>query len=121
MGYDYSSLESSAVYSTSNQQKLCFNDVIWVIEGDKSNPKKFMLVDCFINKEQKYPPFPAGYTQFKLKAIGEGSLIKEPVELSKEDEWFAQLHSKFITKQKFFTVLPQLIVEGLINVSSVKL
>lgn len=121
MGYDYSSLKSSAVYSTSAQPKLCFNDVIWVIEGDKSNPKNFKLVDCFINKEQRYPPFSADYAQFKLKAIGEKSLIKEPIKLSKEDKWFAELHSRFITKQKFFSVLPQPIFIKLLNVSGVNL
>lgn len=120
MGHPYES-GVSAVYTTSEQRKLCFGDIIWVIEGDIGKHKQFRLVDCFRNNEQKYPPFPIGYTKFRLKVSGEVSLLKGPIPLSKEYEWFSELHSKFITKQKFFNVLTLQISDGLLNTSGITL
>jgi hypothetical protein len=120
MGYEYSSLGSSSVYSTTLQNKLCFGDMIWVVEGDASNPTNFRLVDCFKNKSQEYPPFPRDYSKFKLKVIGAHSLLNGPIVLNKDQEWFSELHAKFITKRKFFALLPSNIVNGLISFANLK-
>lgn len=121
MGYSYESLARSVVYSTSEQKKLCFGDVIWVIEGDSSKHKQFRLVDCFKNDEQKYPPFNGRYSKFKLEVSSKLSLIEEPITLNKESGWFLELHSKFVTKQRFFETLPLSISNGLLSVSGISL
>lgn len=112
MRHSYASTGSSSVYSTTLQPKLCFGDAIWVIEGDTSTPRKFALVDCFRYEDTKYPPFSNGYDAFKLRVVGT-SLLKHTIPLQKEGEWFSRLHSKYITKQRFFERLssePEVIV-----------
>ena len=62
----YSSLAESTVFSKSNRRDLCIGDIIWVVEGDLSNPVNFTLVDCFSYKNCDYPPFSAEFSDFKL-------------------------------------------------------
>ena len=121
MGHSYVSLDGHAVYSAANQPKLCFDDVIWVVEGDSNKPKSYYLVDCFHYRDTDYPPFPSGYSDFKLKVAGEGTLLNETVELSKGNEWFSTLHGKFITKQRFFSRMDEFpeVVAGLQDVSGI--
>ena len=38
MGHSYASLARHAVYSRSQQRKLCLNDWIWVVEGSTDIP-----------------------------------------------------------------------------------
>ncbi|MBB5188533.1 hypothetical protein HNQ57_002815 [Zhongshania antarctica] len=102
MSHPYASLGEHAVYSKQNQPKLCFNDVIWVVEGDSSTPKNFTLVDCFQYKNSEYPPFKAEYSAFKLKVSDTTSLLESAISLSKDIPWFEDLHQRFITKQRFF-------------------
>lgn len=121
MGHSYAATGLSSVYSSRSQPKLCFGDAIWVIEGDTSSPRKFALVDCFRYKDTKYPPFSRDYDSFKLQILG-SSLLKSSIPLRKEDEWFAHLHVKYITKQKFFELLatePQ-VVAGFHKVSGIE-
>lgn len=121
MGHGYASTGSSSVYSTTLQPKLCFGDVIWVVEGDMSSPRQFALVDCFKHENTKYPPFANGYDGFKLRILGK-SLLKTPVPLQKEEEWFAHLHKNYITKQRFFRRLNDepFVVAGLMKASGIE-
>ena len=121
MGHAYTKTGTASVYSTTLQPKLCFGDFLWVVEGDTSVPRQFALVDCLRYEDTKHPPFPAGYSDFKLRVIGT-SLLKIPVPLKKEDDWFSRLHKRYITKQKFFSRLtgdPE-VLAGLQQVSGVE-
>ncbi len=64
------------------------NDIIWVVEGDRSRPMSFALVDCFVYNDFEDPPFPLDYSRFKLRLLGSHSLIKAAFPLSKSDPWF---------------------------------
>lgn len=119
MGHSYAASDPSSVYSTTLQPKLCFGDVIWVVEGDKNSPRQFALADCFRYKDTKYPPFESGYDAFKLRLMGI-SLLQKPVPLRKEDEWFSNLHKKCITKQRFFERLSDEAVAGLQKASGIE-
>lgn len=121
MGHAYASTEPASVYSTTLQPKLCFGDALWVVEGDTNFPRQFALVDCFRYEDTKYPPFLGGYDGFKLRVIGT-SLLKLPIPLKKEDDWFSRLHKMYITKQKFFSRLSDEpdVVAGLQKVSGVE-
>lgn len=122
MGHSYASTGSSSVYISKAQPKLCFGDVIWVVEGDTSTPRNFALVDCFHYEDTKYPPFASSYKGFQLQVLGT-SVLKAPIPMLKDDEWFSQLHAKYITKQRFFERLanaPQ-IIAGLQKVSGIEL
>lgn len=115
MKHAYATTGLCAVYSTKIQRQLCFGDAIWVIEGDMSTPRQFSLVDCFRYEDTVYPPFGNGYDEFKLCFIGKSSLLKKVVPLSKSKSWFDELHGRYITKQRFFSLLtsePQ-VVAGL--------
>lgn len=119
MGHSYASIGASVVYSTKKQPKLCLGDVVWVVEGDSSTPTEFALVDCFKVHMADTPPFPPGYGKFQLKAMGERSLLSKPFRLGAEMEWFEELHSRYITKQRFFHSLggePN-ILDGLLTAS----
>jgi len=115
MGHPYRSLGESAVFSKNEVPKLLLGDSIWVIEG----PKDFTLVDCFIYTETDDPPFRADYGGFKLKLAGDRSLLASELPLDKGNAWFKDLHSRFITKQRFFDRLTDEHVEGLQVVSGV--
>jgi hypothetical protein len=119
MGYPYAAVGRSGMYSTKTLSKLCNGDVIWVIEG----PTKFALVDCFMYSDTEYPPFASGYSKFKIRVLGNHSLLRgSSYSLNLADKWFAELHSRFITKQNFFNLLttePE-IIEGLCHVSGIK-
>lgn len=105
MGHPYSALKESAVYSKTGQKKLCFGDTIWVIQGGLDNPTDFALVDCFQVQDLDYPPFTGAYSEFALKALGE-SLLSKPVALDASlGSWFSELHGKYLSKQRFFSVL----------------
>jgi hypothetical protein len=121
MGHAYSELGGPMVFSTKNQPKLCHGDAIWVVECDQSNPTYYSVVDCFLVKGTDIPPFPGKYSEFKVKAFGDRSLLSGPVSLSPSAQWFADLRDRFITKQRFFSSLqdhPQ-IQDGLRSVSGV--
>ena len=114
MGQTYHISGESAVYSKLENKKLCFGDRIWVIEGDLGQPVRFSLVDCFIYAENIHPPFSSPFYGFRIKYRGE-SLKPPEVRLNKSDSpWFSQLHSKYITKQRFFErIIDVEILDGL--------
>jgi hypothetical protein len=123
MKQTYSSLGEPAVYSTTRQPKLCKGDVIWVVEGDDSQPMQFRIVDCFTlshcDDVPRHGPF---FSTFKLKCVGAKSLLTRPVELSKESmPWFRELHERFLTKQRFFDRLGPAIVAGLVGTAAISL
>lgn len=121
MGHAYSELGAPMVFSTKNQPRLCHGDAIWVIEGDEDNPTNYSIVDCFLVKGTEIPPFPGKYSEFKVKAFGDHSLLSSPVSLSPSVQWFADLRDRFITKRRFFSSLqdhPQ-IQDGLLSTSGV--
>jgi hypothetical protein len=117
MKCDYASLGESAAYSTSERRKLCLRDVIWVIEG----PGDFALVDCFRYEDADYKPLPAPFQRFKLKAKGNSSYLGDPKPLHTEMDWFHDLHSRYITKQKFFSLIEPNHIHGLLEESGVSL
>ncbi|MEO7622688.1 MAG: hypothetical protein ABIS30_06440 [Gallionella sp.] len=116
MGHTYASLGKSGVYSTPPQPKLCINDKIWVIEGDVCTPTNFRIADCFHYLKTSHPPFAQQYADFKFFISGDSLLPKQSEVLSKESSWFAELHKKFITKQRFFASITDnaAIIDGLI-------
>lgn len=123
MGYPYAKVGGSAMYVTRPPSKLVMNDVVWVIEGDHRNPTRFTLVDCFEYSDAEHPPFAPAYTKFGIRILGNRSLLRSTAPLNRADKWFSELHSRFITKQKFFSPLtpePE-IVKGLLCISGIKL
>lgn len=121
MGHSYESLGESAVYSATEQPKLCIGDVVWVVEGGDSDPMTFSLVDCFRYTAAAYPPFSADYMRFKMKVAGSSLLGGRRVLLDNSFDWFRDLHTKYITKQRFFVRLhnDESIQKGLLDVSTV--
>lgn len=112
MKHTYASLGASSVCSKKPKHKLGFGDAIWVIEGDTASSRRFRLVDCFLYSSCEDPPFCAPYSDFKFRALGNGSLLPGSMLLDKADGWFSHLQKRYITKQKFFNVLenePQII------------
>ena len=110
MGYSYP-VKGAGYFLSKMHKKLCFNDLIWVVEGSG----EFSLVDCFEYKDNRHPPFPGMVSDFEVKIIGETSLLDLPVVLSKTKPWFKELHANYITKQKFFSAFENssLIARGL--------
>jgi hypothetical protein len=104
----YGNPEKNHVFSTSDKKKLCLNDDIWIIEGFGESPKIFYLAAHFIYKETEYPPFPSPYkggkySDFNVMYAGPGNSYGSKFNLTFTDHpWFKELHSKYITKQKFF-------------------
>lgn len=98
--YDRSS--APVVFSTREQPKLCHGDTIWVVEGDLETPTNFEIADCFIVQGTDGPPFATTNAKFKLKVIGERSLLPKPISLNASASWFADLRDGFIKKQRFF-------------------
>lgn len=120
MRYPYAAVGLSGMYSTKTLSRLCNGDVIWVVEG----PTKFALVDCFQYSDTEYPPFASDYSKFEIRVLGNHSLLGgSSYPLNVADKWFAELHSRFITKQKFFNLLTTEleIIEGLRLLSGIKL
>lgn len=122
MRHTYASVKASQMYLTKNYS-IELDDVVWVIEGDLKKPAHFRLADCFRYMFIKYPPFPAGSGKFKFKISSRHSLLAHEILIDKAAPWFSMLHSKYITKQKFFHSLDQepLIVNGLRDVSGITL
>lgn len=117
----YSSLAESTVFSKSNRRDLCIGDIIWVVEGDLSNPVNFTLVDCFSYKNCDYPPFSAEFSDFKFKFFGISLFSHSAISLDKSIPWFSGLHSKYLSKQKFFNNIaaePD-VISGLLDVSGI--
>lgn len=116
-GYGYASLGKSAVYSRKPQNKLCFNDVIWVIESTDEEEPRFYLADCFHYTSTEYAHFPRGYEDFEQGVVGDKSLIDhaEPLQLDAGRGWFKKLYTKYIAKHKVFQMLDHdaEIVQGL--------
>ena len=50
-------------------------------------------------------PFSGDSARFGAKVVGVSSKLRFPSGLNRADKWFADLHSQFITKQKFFSRL----------------
>lgn len=121
MGYTYASVGASQMYLT-KYWSLRVGDVIWVVEGDLKKPKGFHLADCFQCASTEYPPFPPGYGKFKLKVLGCSSFLVREIALDKTELWFDILHSKYITKQRFFSSLSfePTILAGLCDISGIK-
>lgn len=122
MGHTYASTGRSSMYLSRAPKKLEVGDFVWVIEGDIRTPTRFSLVDCFEYIDAEFPPFAPSYSRFGIRIFGYHSLLRSPVPLNRADKWFFALHSRFITKQKFFSCLeeePEL-VEGLCTVSDIK-
>jgi len=105
MGHSYGELGGSMVYSAKDQPKLCHADTIWVIEGGLSIPTNYIIADCFTVKGTDTPSRWGAYARFKLKIFGDSLLVCGPVAVDASAPWFAELHDRFITKQRFFCSL----------------
>lgn len=122
MGHTYASAGGSGMYLSRAPKKLEAGDIVWVVEGDIRNPKRFSLVDCFEYSNTELPPFAPSYSRFVIRILGHHSLLRSPMPLNRADKWFFDLHSRFITKQKFFNRLeeePEL-VKGLCTASGIR-
>jgi hypothetical protein len=121
MGHPYSDLGAPVVFSTKEQRKLSHGDTIWVIEGDLVAPTNFTIADCFTVKGTDTPSRWGDYARFKVKVLGNSSLLPGPVAVDAMAPWFAELHSRFITKQRFFCSLADhpRICSGLVAASGV--
>lgn len=112
MGHPYSSVGGSRFYIRSGYKQLAVGDWIWVVEGDVGMTRRFALVDCFEVAEIDRGPFVGGLSCFAVMARGSESRLRFPLGLNRADDWFGDLHARFITKQRFFSRLtdhPQLI------------
>lgn len=107
MGHSYRDLGAPIVFSTKVQRKLCHGHTIWVVEGDLSTPTNFTIADCFTVKGTDAPSRWGDYADFKLKVFGDTSLLRAPVPVDTSASWFEELHSRFITKQRFFCSLSE--------------
>lgn len=102
MGRSYESFGEPFVLSTRRRPKLCLGDVIWVVEGFGRPLAGFRLADCFAVRATEESAIPS----FTLKVRGDESLIRSAIGLDPASmPWFASLHSRFITKQRFFNSL----------------
>jgi len=107
MGHPYSTLKECAVYSKTEQKKLCFGDTIWVIQGGLDTPTDFTLVDYFKVQDFDHPPFKGAYRDFALKVLGESLLPKAVALDASLGSWFSELHGKYLSKQRFFSALKE--------------
>jgi hypothetical protein len=114
MGCDYKALDEAGAYSKKKQSTLLLGDAIWVVEG----PGEFALVDCFLHTSTDYRPLSYPFGDFELKAKG-ASLIKGAIPLDASLPWFKELHSRYITKQRFFERVEGPIVAGFQSLSGV--
>jgi len=121
MKHTYASVKASQIYLT-KYHPIELDDVVWVIEGDLKKPACFRLADCFRYRFIRYPLFPIGYEKFKFKISDHHSLLAHEILIDKAEAWFSTLHSKYITKQKFFHSLRSepSIVNGLCHISGIK-
>lgn len=90
--------------TSSNSQRATGS---WVVEGDLRTPTRFALVDCFEVDEIDRGPFLGSFAPFAARVSGRASRLRFPVGLNRADDWFAELHGKFITKQKLFSRLTE--------------
>ena len=115
MGCSYSSLGESAVYSKLERPKLCFGDILWVIEG----PGEFTLVDCFRYQDTDYAPLPAPFSEFKLKFKGDSSLLPRALSLDNDWPWFEGFRKTHLSRQKFFGLLDEDLLAHLSEIAGV--
>jgi hypothetical protein len=101
----YGTAHNSGIYLTRHRAKLLAGDLIWVIEGDTSTPTAFSLVDCFRYELVEHPPFAPEYSRFSVRVAGTSLLARGRIALDKAESWFSELHGRFITKQRFFSLL----------------
>jgi hypothetical protein len=123
MKHPYEDVGRSAFYLSKKAVKnLCIGDIVWVVEGDTKTPANFSLVDCFEYSSSEFPPFKPEYSKFDICITGT-SLLSPSISLNRNTEhWFADLHSRFITKQRFFNSIDtQEIIDGFLNVSKIKI
>jgi hypothetical protein len=121
MGRRYGRPELNRVFSTKERTKLCIDDGIWVVEGLGKSPKRYVLAASFIYIDPYHPPFSyAKFGQvdgrFECAYSGPGESFGDALPLDPEVlPWFADLHTRYITKQKFFEDITgrPAIVEGL--------
>lgn len=105
MGYPYAPADGSRMYLTRLPKQLEIGDWLWVVEGDARATRRYSLVDCFEVAAIERGPFAGVHARFGGKVASPTSLLKFPVGLNRADAWFADLHAKFITKQKFVSRL----------------
>lgn len=105
MGHAYENLPGPVVHSSKLQPKLCLGDTVWVVEGDESTPVNYTLVDKLVVDSTDTPSPVGPYARFKLKVSGGKSLIAGAIPLTSDMHWFSSLHSRYITKQRFFASL----------------
>lgn len=105
MGQPYSISDGSRIYIKTGFKQLGEGDWIWIVEGDHRTPTRYSLVDCFAVTEIDNGPFAGDRARFAAVAKGQTSRLRFPVGLNRADEWFAELHGTFITKQRFFSRL----------------
>ena len=122
MGHTYASAGCPGMYLSRAPKKLEVGDIVWVVEGGLRTPVRFSLVDCFEYSDAKLPPFAPSYSKFAIQILGHHSLLRTSIPFNRTEKWFAELHARFITKQKFFNRLEgePAIVEGLCSASGIK-
>ena len=123
MKQSYASLGMPLDYSTKEQARLYLGNVVWVIDGDEGSPVRYSITDCFIVQSIDEPSPRARFDNFKLRAIGQKSLLAKPVAVDTSVRWFKRLHQHFLTKQKFFQSLdlePE-IIRGLSDYTGVSI
>jgi hypothetical protein len=79
--------------------------MVWIVEGGLNTPTNYAIADCFAVRATDIPLFPYGYSKFKLKVLGDKSLLTAPVALDSSELWFSELRDRFITKRRFFCSL----------------
>lgn len=121
MKHSYASVGSSAIYTSKTHESLALGDIVWVVEGDLCKTTNFQLVDCFRIAKVSKPPFAYSYEKYRLKLEGHRSMLPSPIPLNKRDSWFALLHAKYITKQRFFNeLMPEpVVLTGLMGAANI--
>jgi hypothetical protein len=105
MGYRYGNPQPLRVFSAKKRPRLSIGDRIWLIEGVGQSPKRYFLSATFLCREVLQAPFPATFgtvsPKFRYIFCGDGQAFGDAIPLARHD-WFADLHRRYLTKQRFF-------------------
>lgn len=98
MGHPYPKQDEPRFYVTRRPASLQPGDWVWVVEGDLRTPTRFSLADCFEVFAIKNDPFPGTRSAFRFELQGRTSKLTFNYGLNRADEWFATLHSAYLSR-----------------------
>ncbi|HAV5588135.1 TPA: hypothetical protein JI109_09535 [Acinetobacter baumannii] len=117
--FPYTALGQPIVYMK-KEFNLHAGDIIWMIQGEKVNPKEtlFTLVDCFIIYGKITPPAIVS-NDFKYAYKGKKSLLASPIEWDKTNKDWIVIHKEFLKKRPGLLPATNSLVNALKNISGI--